>query len=107
MSPAPAIQPHDHSTHDHGEPDQPTAVPVPGEGCASGADIAPLLGNLGRHQHPITTGCALAKRYFDEGLVLTYGFNHAEAIRSFQDGAKLDPDCAMCYWGIALALGPN
>src|SRR5581483_9232911 len=49
----------------------------------------------------------LAQRYFDEGLILTYGFNHAEAVRSFQDAASVDPGCAICYWGIALALGPN
>ena len=73
----------------------------------SEAGVSPLPGNLGSHQHPITTTSALAQRYFDEGLVLTYGFNHAEGIRSFKDAATLDPSCAMCYWGIALALGPN
>src|SRR5262245_28934523 len=60
-------------------------------------NVPPLLGNLGSHQHPITTESALAQRYFDEGLILTYGFNHAEAIRSFRDAAALDPTCAMCY----------
>jgi tetratricopeptide (TPR) repeat protein len=69
--------------------------------------VTPLLGNLGSHTHPITVSSALAQRYFDEGLNLTYGFNHGEAIRSFRDAATLDPSCAMCYWGIALALGPN
>jgi tetratricopeptide (TPR) repeat protein len=73
----------------------------------SGADVAPLLGNLGNHRHAITTRAPLAQRYFDEGLNLMYGFNHAEAIRSFRDAATLDPACAMCYWGIAMALGPN
>jgi len=71
------------------------------------ADVSPLLGNLGSHHHAITTRSELAQRYFDEGLILVYGFNHAEAIRSFRDAIKLDPSCAMCYWGIALALGPN
>jgi tetratricopeptide (TPR) repeat protein len=70
-------------------------------------EVAPLLGNLGDHHHPITTNSEQAQQYFDEGQVLTYGFNHAEAIRSFEDAIKLDPDCAMCYWGIAYALGPN
>ncbi len=39
--------------------------------------------------------------------MLTYGFNHAEAERSFREAARLDPDCAMAYWGMALVLGPN
>ena len=70
-------------------------------------NVSPLKGNLGDHHHPITTSVPLAQRYFDEGLILTYGFNHAAAIRSFTDATQLDPSCAMCYWGIALALGPN
>jgi tetratricopeptide (TPR) repeat protein len=74
---------------------------------ATGANVAPLLDNLGDHHHSITTSSPLAQRYFDEGLVLTFGFNHPEAIRSFRDAATLDPECAMCYWGIAFALGPN
>src|SRR5215210_4389283 len=74
---------------------------------ASEGSATPLLGNLGSHQHWITTSSALAQQYFDEGLILTFGFNHAEAIRSFRDALTLDPTCAMCHWGIALALGPN
>src|SRR4051794_11581453 len=66
-----------------------------------------LLGNLGSHHHPITVSSEQAQRFFDEGLILTFGFNHAESIRSYQDAIALDPACAMCYWGIALALGPN
>ena len=65
------------------------------------------MGNLGDHTHPITVADPRAQQYFDEGLILAYGFNHAEAIRSFKDAITLDPGCAMCYWGIALALGPN
>jgi tetratricopeptide (TPR) repeat protein len=65
------------------------------------------LNNLGNHHHPVSTKNPLAQRYFDQGLILTYGFNHAEAIRSFQHAVKLDPEFAMGYWGIALALGPN
>ncbi len=68
---------------------------------------APLFDNLGNHHHPISTNNPLAQRYFDQGLILTYGFNHAEAARSFQEAARLDPKCAICYWGIALVLGPN
>lgn len=47
------------------------------------------------------------QRYFDQGLRLYYGFNHAEAIRAFEEAARQDPACAMCYWGVALAHGPN
>src|SRR6266511_1949890 len=68
---------------------------------------APLFKDLGRHHHKVTTRYQLAQRYFDQGLTLCYGFNHAEAIRSFGAAAKIDPDCAMAYWGIACAYGPN
>ena len=72
----------------------------------SGADVAPLYGNLGTYSMPIGAS-ELAQAYFDEGINLAYGFNHAEAIRSFKDALTLDPSCTMCAWGIALALGPN
>ena len=39
--------------------------------------------------------------------MLAYGFNHAEAIRSFREAARLNPNCAMAYWGLALVMGPN
>ena len=68
---------------------------------------APLFDNLGTLHHEISTRSRQAQAYFDQGLRLTYGFNHEEAINSFEEGARLDPDCAMCYWGVALALGPN
>ncbi|GAB4161771.1 MAG: hypothetical protein Fur0046_40390 [Cyanobacteria bacterium J069] len=68
---------------------------------------APLFDHLGTHHHPISTRNALTQRYFDQGLILSYGFNHAEALRSFQQAAELDPTCAMCYWGMAYVLGPN
>lgn len=68
---------------------------------------APLFENLGSHHHPISTPVPLAQRYFDQGLTLAYGFNHAEAARSFRAAAQLDPNCAMCYWGLAYVLGPN
>jgi tetratricopeptide (TPR) repeat protein len=68
---------------------------------------APLFNNLGNHHHQISTKNPLAQRYFNQGLILSYGFNHAEAERSFREAARLAPDCAMCYWGIALVRGPN
>ncbi len=66
----------------------------------------PIYDNLGTHHHSITAA-ADAQRYFDQGLRLTYAFNHEEAINSFKEGARRDPNCAMCWWGVALALGPN
>ena len=66
-----------------------------------------LLTNLGDQKHPIQTSSVLAQQYFDQGLILTFGFNHEAAIRSFEEASRLDPDCGMCRWGIALALGPN
>jgi tetratricopeptide (TPR) repeat protein len=68
---------------------------------------APLLIGLGHLHHAITTSNPLAQRYFDQGLTLVYAFNHDEAARSFEYAAKLDPTCAMAYWGVALARGPN
>src|SRR6266576_6275369 len=68
---------------------------------------APLYDNLGNYHYAITTRSPDAQRYFDQGLTLSYAFNHAEAIRAFQQATTLDPTCAMCFWGIAFALGPN
>jgi tetratricopeptide (TPR) repeat protein len=68
---------------------------------------APLYDNLGNFHYPITTTSPDAQKYFDQGMTLSYAFNHAEAIRSFRQAAALDPKCAMCYWGIAFAYGPN
>lgn len=82
-------------------------------GCASDSSaqsddrIAPLLDGMGDHHHPISTEDSMAQRYFDQGLILAWAFNHAEAARSFREAARRDPDCAMCYWGEALVLGPN
>jgi tetratricopeptide (TPR) repeat protein len=69
-----------------------------------GAQPFPDLGPLHRS---ITTSSAEARDYFDQGLRLAYGFNHDEAARSFARAAELDPSCAMCFWGVALTLGPN
>jgi hypothetical protein len=67
----------------------------------------PLYDNLGSYGYAITTGVPLTQRYFDQGLRLYYAFNHAESVRAFAEAARLDPQCAMCHWGIALAYGPN
>jgi tetratricopeptide (TPR) repeat protein len=78
----------------------------------SGSDLAtragaPLFDGMGDHKHAITTNDPDAQRYFNQGLVIDFAFNHAESVRSFVAAQTLDPDCAMCYWGEALALGPN
>ena len=79
-----------------------------GHGASAHADAAvPLYRNLGDHRYAISTRAPVAQRYFDQGLRLYYAFNHQEAIRAFEEAARLDPTCAMCPWGIALALGPN
>jgi tetratricopeptide (TPR) repeat protein len=77
---------------------------------ALGACAAPhalLLDGMGAHKRAVQIDKGLAQRYFDQGLSLCYGFNHDEAVRSFRAAARLDPDCAMVYWGEAFALGPN
>ena len=68
---------------------------------------APLFDGMGNYHMPITTADPDAQRYFDQGMVLAFGFNHAESIRSFRAAQTLDPNCAMCFWGEALATGPN
>jgi hypothetical protein len=74
---------------------------------AARADSIGLWDGLGDHRHPITTRSALSQRYFDQGLRFVYAFDHPDAIRSFRLAQRLDPTCAMCSWGEALALGPN
>ena len=68
---------------------------------------APIFDGYGDHHHAITTSNPKTQAYFDQGVRLLFAFNHAEAIRSFREAARLDPDCAMCWWGVAFALGPN
>jgi tetratricopeptide (TPR) repeat protein len=84
----------------HGDHDQPGEAKKRREG-------APLFGDLGSYSHPVTTRSKEAQRYFDQGLTLAYAFNHPEAARSFREAARLDPECAMAWWGAALVLGPN
>lgn len=68
---------------------------------------APLFDGMGDYEMPITTEEQDAQRYFNQGMVLAFAFNHAESIRSFRAAQTLDPTCAMCFWGEALATGPN
>ncbi|HEY3215982.1 MAG TPA: hypothetical protein VGK93_05775 [Candidatus Eisenbacteria bacterium] len=86
---APALAQHQHMSHG-----------APSSGL-------PRLENLGGVHHAVTTQSPEAQRFFDQGLFLLYGFNHAEAIRAFEEAARLDPDCAMAWWGASSAYGPN
>ncbi|MGH8129877.1 MAG: tetratricopeptide repeat protein, partial [Steroidobacteraceae bacterium] len=74
-------------------------------------DLAPvganLIEGLGDYSMPVTSKNKDVQRWFDQGLAMTYGFNHDAAERSFLKAAELDPDCAMCWWGAALVLGPH
>ncbi|PPS69888.1 MULTISPECIES: hypothetical protein [Streptomyces] len=63
--------------------------------------------DLGTHRRPVTTSSPDAQLWFDRGLMWTYAFHHEEAVACFEKAAEADPDCAMAYWGIAYALGPN
>ncbi len=65
------------------------------------APLAPLFDDLGSHTHETMTDNPRAQRYFDQGLILHYGFNHAEAVRSFRQAQRLDPDYAMALRGEA------
>ncbi|NGO54799.1 hypothetical protein G6N73_27395 [Mesorhizobium camelthorni] len=78
-----------------------------GKADEAAAGRPPLYQGLGTMAMPVTTKSAEAQAYFDQGLRLAWGFNHAEARRSFQKAQRLDPECAMCFWGEAFVLGPN
>ena len=81
------------------------AVGVPAQHSPP-SNVTPLLfPGLGHPNHPIATKSAEAQKYFDQGLQLVFGFNRAEAVRSFRRASQLDPQAAMPYWGMALAYG--
>ena len=69
--------------------------------------MAPLMENLGKYGMKVSTRVERTQLFFNQGLNLYYGFNHLEAYRSFKEAARLDPNCAIAYWGQALSLGPN
>ncbi len=78
-------------------------------GCTgpSADRVTPLRSDLAVMHREITTDSPEAQQYFDQGLVLYYGFNHDAAIASFKQAAAIDPGCAMAYWGQAISAGPN
>ncbi len=83
---------------DHGTMAAPAAGP---------AVTMPLFHDLGSHTHKISTKNREAQNYFDQGYRYLFNFNHNAAILSFQEALKRDANCAMCWWGIAFAYGPN
>lgn len=89
-----------------GEPTAPAMTPQEAESLVARAG-APLFDGMGDYHRAITTSDPGAQRYFDQGMVLAFGFNHAESVRSFRAAQRLDDACAMCFWGEALATGPN
>ena len=68
---------------------------------------ATLFDNLGSFHRKVTTSSSEAQQYFDQGMRFLWAFNHDESTRSFARAAELDPQCAACYWGVALTVGPN
>ena len=82
------------------KPEQPAAI-------SAGGKAAPLFDGMGPHQRVVTTRSADAQKYFNQGLNWTFAFNHDEAIRSYSQAARLDPECAMAWWGVALCHGPH
>ena len=97
----PALATAQTTVHQHYGHDARADAPAPD------GSTAPRLQNLGAHKFPVTTKNAKAQAFVSQGLNLSYGFNHAEAGRAFREAARLDPACAMAYWGQALVLGPN
>src|SRR5262249_12529591 len=67
----------------------------------------PLFEGLGTYTRAVATSKPDAQKYFDQGLMFMFAFNHDEAIRAFRRAAEIDPDCAMADWGVALASGVN
>lgn len=87
------------------------AVAPPAETAPTEMPVAPvgatLLPGLGSYSFAVTSRHPDVQRWFDQGLALAYGFNHDAAERSFLKAVELDADCAMCWWGAALVLGPH
>jgi len=74
---------------------------------AQWAEGAPLFIGLGDFHRAVSTSSKSAQAYFDQGMRFLWAFNHEESTRSFAKAAQEDLNCAMCYWGVALTVGPN
>lgn len=85
----------------------PASDATPDTASEAASERPTLLDDVAGTHFPVTTASARAQRYVDQGLFQAYGFNHEAAERSFREAARLDPGCAMCFWGVALVLGPN
>jgi tetratricopeptide (TPR) repeat protein len=68
---------------------------------------APVLSGMGTYRLPRVSPSPQAQHFFRQGMTLAWGFNPEEAARAFATAAKLDPRCALCWWGLAWAQGPN
>jgi tetratricopeptide (TPR) repeat protein len=79
----------------------------PGTAPAGAVPGAPLLEGLDAYAFPVASPDALVRRYHQQGMLLVYGFNAAEAARSLEAAVALDPRCAACWWALAWSLGPN
>jgi len=77
------------------------------QGVSPTGALAPRLQKLGSHAFPVSTKNPQAQLFMNQGLNLSYAFNHAEAGRAYREAERLDPNLAIAYWGEALALGPN
>lgn len=86
--------------HEHAMPAMPATT-------AEWANGAQLYESLGKFHRKISTASPEAQSYFDQGMRLLWAFNHDESTRSFAKAAQIDPQCAICYWGVALTVGPN
>jgi len=79
----------------------------PGPAPAGAVPGAPLLDGLDAYAFPAASRDALARRYHQQGVMLVYGFNAAEAARSLEAAVARDTRCAACWWALAWSLGPN
>jgi len=91
------------------KPSRPTSAspPLPSSPANQPERAVPFFDGLGEHRRNVTTDSAEAQKYFDQGLAFLYAFNHDEAIRSFAEAGRLDPQCAMAWWGVSVANGPH
>src|SRR4051812_6182037 len=74
---------------------------------ANPAEEVPLFEGTGTHTRAITGASSLGQRYFDQGVAFVTNFNHDEALRAMQRATQLEPQCAMAWWGVALACSPH